>query len=112
MTSSRSWRARWPGSPRTRPALPDWPTPPVAGTGYAGSGASRWEVPPRRWSSPSAPVVVSGLGGDDRATDPVDDPAPEGWQTISQADVRVSVPADWTSGRLPGRPEPVRAPRG
>ncbi len=40
-------------------------------------------------------VVVGGLGSNDRATDPVDDPAPEGWQTISQEDVRAQVPADW-----------------
>lgn len=39
-------------------------------------------------------ALVGGLG-DDRAVDPVDDPAPEGWQTISQDDVRAEVPADW-----------------
>lgn len=42
-----------------------------------------------------ASAVVWGAGGDDRATDPADDPAPDGWQTISQDDVRAEVPADW-----------------
>ena len=27
-------------------------------------------------------VVAGGLGGDDRASDPVDEPGPKGWQTV------------------------------
>lgn len=42
-------------------------------------------------------VVAGELRGDDRAADPVDDTAPEGWQSV-QVDggaALVSIPADW-----------------
>lgn len=55
-------------------------------------------------------AVVWSPGGDDRATDPVDDPAPKGWQTISQEDVRAEVPADWRQVSCPDTPGPRWAP--
>lgn len=55
-------------------------------------------------------VVVGGLGGNDRASDPVDDPAPKGWQTISQDDVRAQVPADWERVECNGSAAPRWAP--
>lgn len=55
-------------------------------------------------------VVVGGLGSDDRATDPVDDPAPEGWQTVSHEDVRAEVPADWRKVTCPDSPGPRWSP--
>lgn len=57
-----------------------------------------------------ASTLVWSTGGNDRATDPVDDPAPEGWQTISQEDVRAEVPADWRQVSCPDAPGPRWAP--
>lgn len=57
-----------------------------------------------------ASAVVWGAGGDDRATDPADDPAPDGWQTISQDDVRAEVPADWQKVTCPDSPGSRWAP--
>lgn len=57
-----------------------------------------------------ASVLVWSTGGNDRASDPVVDPAPQGWQTIRQEDVRAQVPADWQKVSCPDSPAPRWAP--
>lgn len=59
-------------------------------------------------------VVVGGLGGTDRASDPVDDPGPEGWQTVEVdgGAALVSIPPDWSAFTCDqaGDAEPVYGP--
>lgn len=55
-------------------------------------------------------VVAGGLGGDDRATDPVDEPGPKGWQTVEVdgGAALVSLPPDWTAYECgPGDVDPT-----
>lgn len=44
-------------------------------------------------------VVVGAVGGEDRAADPTDDPAPQRWQTVEvdSGAAMVSIPADWVA---------------
>ncbi|HVK28256.1 MAG TPA: hypothetical protein VM575_07940 [Nocardioides sp.] len=59
-------------------------------------------------------VVAGGLGGNDRASDPVDRPGPKGWQTVEVdgGAALVSIPPDWRaySCGAAGDSEPVYAP--
>lgn len=46
-------------------------------------------------------VALAGVGGDDRASDPVDDPTPH-WQVVELDGGSMSLPPDWESVRCDG----------